>query len=240
MLQRPMRLILAGVVLSLLPGTGSGGADVPLAESCSGRAVTTAGRHWYTEEHKIGSKDGHAQIETRYVATDGTPMAELSAEIGRARYLPRTRFVDHRDQYRYTIDPLPNGKVVRITETSGPHQRERSKTLAMHDRLMTFQGALLFIRDQIDGLEHGSRFVIYYLVPSRMRSYAVRIYKRSIDGSVLSLRMEMDTAAYRLLMPAMDLKIDTRSRRLLEFSGASNLLDDRDRLVNVRITYTCR
>ena len=50
----------------------------------------------------------------------------------------------------------------------------------------------------------------------------------------------MDGVGYRVLTPAMSVKVDIRSRRILEFTGASNLLDEHDRTVRVRTTYTYR
>ncbi len=75
------------------------------------------------------------------------------------------------------------------------------------------------------------------IVPSRMTSYGLRIYKRAMQGNLLTVRLEMSAVAFRFFSTPSDVTIDVASGRLLEFAGPSNLLDERDRPVRVHIIY---
>jgi hypothetical protein len=208
----------------------------PAFASFAGRAVTDAGTFWYTERHTVRTTNGRTDIETKYVAADGTPIAELSAEITTERYLPKTRLIDHRDDYTYSIEPIRDRHAVVLTQRLG-NGREERKTLALRGNLMTFQGVLLYIIDQRAALQHGQALFVQSIVPSRMTSYGLRIYTRASQGNLLTVRLEMSSAAFRFFSTPSDVTIDVASGRLLEFAGPSNLLDEKDRPVRVHIIY---
>lgn len=208
----------------------------PAYSSFVGRAVTDAGMFWYTEHHTVRITNGHTDINTRYVAANGTPIAELSAAIDGRSYLPTTRLIDHRDNYRYAIEPLIDRHAVVITQQLG-HGPEEHRTLTLRDDLMTFQGVMLYILDQRAALLRGQALFAQSIVPSRMTSYGVRIYKRATQGNLLMVRLEMSSAAFRFFSTPSDVTIDLASGRLLEFAGPSNLLDDKDKPVRVHIVY---
>jgi hypothetical protein len=220
--------------------TAIAGARQPLMNpanaSFTGRAVTDAGTFWYTESHTVRTTNGRTDIETKYVAADGRPIAELSAEITGERYLPKTRLIDHRDNYVYTVEPIRDRQTVVLTQQLG-NGREERKTLARRDDLMTFQGVLLYIIDQRAALQRGQALFVQSIVPSRMTSYGLRIYKRALQGNLLTVRLEMSSAAFRFFSTPSDVTIDVASGRLLEFAGPSNLLDEKDRPVRVHIVY---
>jgi hypothetical protein len=211
-------------------------ANGTMPTSFSGRAVTDAGTFWYTEHHTVRSVSGRTEIETRYVAADGKPIAELSAEITSERYLPKTRLIDHRDNYVYSVDPIRDRRVVLLTQQLG-RGREEHKTLALRDDLMTFQGVLLFIIDQRAALQRGQSLFVQSIVPSRLTSYGLRLYRRSLEGNLLRVRLEMSSVAFRVFATPSEVTIDVASGRLLEFAGPSNLLDEKDRPVRVHIVY---
>ncbi|HWF87025.1 MAG TPA: hypothetical protein VG222_19345 [Vicinamibacterales bacterium] len=208
----------------------------PAYASFSGRAVTDAGTFWYTEHHTVRTVNGRTEIQTKYVAADGKPIAELAAEITSERYLPKTRLLDHRDDYVYSIEPIRDRHAVLLTQQLGRGREER-RTLALRDDLMTFQGVLLFIIDQRAALQRGQSLYVQSIVPSRMTSYGLRIYKRALQGNLLTVRLEMSAVAFRLFSTPSDVTIDVASGRLLEFAGPSNLLDEKDRPVRVHIIY---
>ena len=208
----------------------------PAYASFFGRAVTDAGTFWYTEHHTVRTLNGRTDIQTKYVAADGKPIAELSAEITSERYLPKTRLIDHRDDYVYSIEPIRDRHAVLVTQQLGRGREER-RTLALRDDLMTFQGVLLYIIDQRAALQRGQSLFVQSIVPSRMTSYGLRIYKRAMQGNLLTVRLEMSAVAFRFFSTPSDVTIDVASGRLLEFTGPSNLLDEKDRPVRVHIIY---
>jgi len=213
--------------------------SAPPDASFSGRAVTATGALWYTEHDTVRTAAGRTQIETRYVAADGRPMADLSAEITGPRYLPTTHLIDHRDNYVYSVEPLPDRGVVKLTQQLGRGVVEQ-RTIPLRGDLMTFQGVLLFIVDRRADLQRGQALSAQWIVPSRMTSYGVRIYKRSLQGNLLTVRLELSSVAFRFFSTPSDLTIDVASGRILEFAGPSNLLDEKDKPVRVHIVYEYR
>jgi hypothetical protein len=208
----------------------------PAELSFFGRAVTDAGAVWYTEHDTVRTANGRSEIDTRYTAADGSPIAELHAEFSSEKYLPATHLVDHRDNYSYSIVPLLDRGTVLLTQQLG-HGPESHKTLALRDDLMTFQGVMLYIIDQRTALRRGQSLSVQSIVPSRMTSYGVRIYRRAGEGNLLTVRLELSSAAFRFFSMPSDVTIDVASGRLLEFAGPSNLLDEKDRPVRVHIVY---
>ena len=229
------RLFCSTVVLLAAMAVLRGEAELPFA-SFLGRAVTDTGTLWYTEHDTVRTVNGRTTIDTRYVAADGKPIADLSAEITGERYLPKTQMIDHRDNYRYSIEPLLDRRAVLITQQLG-HGAEEHRTLVRRDDLMTFQGVMLYIIDERSALQRGQSLQVQSIVPSRMTSYGVRIYKRASQGNLLTVRLEMSSLAYRFFTTPSDVTIDVASGRLLEFAGPSNLLDEKDRPVRVHIIY---
>ena len=129
-----MRLLISGALLGVLAAAPLS-ADDRIPEFFSGRAVTRAGVLWYTEEHRMKKNGERVQIETTYLAADGKLIAELWTEPGSARYLPRTRFVDHRDKYRYGIEPIaadrrPDAATSRIRRLRGSRWRTPAASAA--------------------------------------------------------------------------------------------------------------
>lgn len=230
-----MRRFLCSVVV-LLAAIAVLRGEEPAFTSFFGRAVTDTGALWYTEYDTVRTVNGRMAIDTRYIAADGTPLANLSAEITGERYLPKTQMIDHRDNYRYAIEPLLGRHAVLLTQQLG-RGAEEHRALALRDDLMTFQGVMLYIIDQRAALQRGQSLQVQSIVPSRMTSYGVRIYKRASEGNLLSVRVEMSSVAYRFFTTPSDVTIDVASGRLLEFTGPSNLLDAKDRPVRVHIVY---
>ena len=231
-----VRAAIAGAVVLALAAIIRAGPQAPV--TFSGRAVTEAGTHWYTEEHRVTRTDGRLHSETRYIAPNGDVLAELAAEFGARRYLPNTTFFDHRDHSRYTITLAPDASRVTVAQRDGPNAKDATKTLDVRDDLMTYVGALAFISDRLPDLLNGTSFVVEYLVPSRLNAYRLRISRRAVRGGVLNLRMEMDNFLYRWFASPMDLKLDSQTGRVLEFEGTAGLLDAFDHAVRVRITYS--
>ena len=126
--------------------------------------------------------------------------------------------------------------MVRLTQQLGGGVSEQ-RTIALRDDLMTFQGVLLFIVDRRVDLQRGQTLTAQWIVPSRMTSYGLRIYKRALQGNLLTVRLELSSVAFRFFSTPSDLTIDVASGRVLEFAGPSNLLDDKDKPVRVRIVY---
>jgi hypothetical protein len=242
----PRSIVAAALALGLAAGAIARAAEAhgdapqiqinPGYSSFSGRAVLEGGTLWYTEHHTVRTTNGRTGVETKYVGADGKPIAELSAEFTTERYLPKTRLIDHRDDYVYSIEPMRDQRSVLLTQQLA-HAREQRRTLALRDDLMTFQGVLLYVIDQRAALQRGQTLFVQSIVPSRMTSYGLRIYKRASQGNLLIVRLEMSAAAFRFFATPSDITIDVASGRLLEFSGPSNLLDDKDRPVKVRIVY---
>jgi hypothetical protein len=79
---------------------------------------------------------------------------------------------------------------------------------------------------------------VQLVLPSRLNQYQFRIRKLQIEGTVLSIRLEIDKWFLRLFAPHVDADYDLKTRRLLRYEGISNLTDASGKYRNVIINYT--
>lgn len=233
---------LLGVALMAGLISRSGVSQTPLEkiEKLTGEAhLLESDKLLYREENETHFLGGTLRsIHTRYVAADGKLLAELDSRFAQNPYLPESHFIDHRDQYTYSIYVSEDGKTVTVEQQDGPKKPVEKKSFPMKPNLMTLQGALLSLHENWPKLASGEEVHIRYIVPSRLDEYGVVIkLQKSAPKGELQLLLEMESRMIRLFAPSMNLRYSTSNQRLLEFSGASNLLDEAGKIQKVRITY---
>ena len=103
-------------------------------------------------------------------------------------------------------------------------------------------GAQGYVVDHLDTLQSGGVLHFTLAVAGRVDSFSLRARKVAdvdVNGAkAIRVRVELDSVL-RLVLPPLELVVDPQSRRLLEYSGISNLKDPATKKAySARIVFT--
>jgi len=193
----------------------------------------------YTEEHRMIYENGRPQRnETRYRDATGQEFAVLTSNFTTNPYVPNYAFEDRR--FGRQDGTFVDGAWVKIYGRADRSAPIRQDMVRLEDGMVTGQGLHVFLRDHLDQLTEGDAIKqVRFLVPLEGRDYVFRI--RRLDAprasGTAAFSIEADAWLLRLFAPKLEVRYDRDSRRLLSYSGASNLLDADRGAQNVTITY---
>lgn len=180
-------------------------------------------------------------VHSRYFLPDGkTLIAELTSDFSQSRYLPNTHFVDHRDDYEYTVTMSEDRKYVVIADRESAKEKWREEKVEVVDNLMTMQGSFVYVADHMDELKNQKDLHVHFLVPSRKTHYRLRIAndaRASKDANRLQLKMEMESTFLSLFAPEFRVQVNGQTKQIEGFQGISNILTNERHLQRVVVDY---
>jgi len=215
---------------------GAAGAAVT-TEVFSGKAVNEKGELEYIENHTITFENGKvAKSRTVYFDPGNRMIGEFVSE-----YLPSPQFStysfrDSRAGYEEGVSV--EAERLKLFRKKSPEARPESAYLPTQPNQIVGQGFHHFLRLNIEAVAGGEIFHIKLVLPSRLDDYSFRIRKLNIEGRVLAIRLEIDNWFLRLFAPHVDCEYDMTTRRLLRYTGISNLEDASGSHKKVEIVYT--
>lgn len=193
----------------------------------------------YTEQHRHVYQGGRwLSGLIRYVAPQGTLLGEKTLDFSQDRYVPIMRTVYAPLGEEEAITRIDDAVVIMETVKGGQRKvREipRSASLAVDS------GFHAFVQAQLDELKAGRTVNLRLGVINQFDQFRFRIRRSderiAPDATQISLIVEADSML-RMLVPAIRLVYDTRTRDMLEYEGLSNIVDPQTRKApQVRIRY---
>ncbi len=214
---------------------GSEGQDLHLV----GTARLKSGAIFYTESHDFDWAKGQlAGSKTTYKNSLGKLMATLNSDFSVSSYLPNSVFKDLRDQYEYRINVDVLSKTVVMAHRDSEKEAWTEKKIPLEKNMMVLQGAIFFIKDHFEDLKNHKTLTVIFAIPSRLDTAEINIEaEESTQKEKLVIHIKPKSRFLRLLISETLLTFDITSKRLLEFRGTSNLLDDHDKSQDVVIDY---
>ncbi len=212
-------------------------AATPEQRSRMGRAYDPQTRELlYSEQHTETLVDGAVVSDhVRYVDTQGRVFGEKRLDFSANPYVPSFDLEDRRHGHLEAVRRVsPTEIEVRYRERYADAVSEARLTVPPDS--VADAGFDRFIEQNWESLMAGETRAYPFLVPSRLEFLGFRI-RRSDDGAEpaeVRFAIEIDSFMLRLLVPAMEVVYDRRTRRLLRYDGVSNLLDgngDNERVV---------
>jgi hypothetical protein len=191
------------------------------------------------EESTITRNDGKlVRLQSKYYSSKGTLIAELKSDFSKNPYLPESDFIDHRVDYSYTVRLDEKAAKVEVAHRDRKDKSWEKSFVDFKPDLMTLQGALAYVADHMSELSKVDEKLFRFLVPSRASDYGVKIARLPADEtSGLTFKMKMQSALLRLVAPDFEAKFDDKKKRIVEFDGVSNILDDKRQIQKVVVHY---
>lgn len=204
-------------------------------ERFTGLALSDRGEFAYREVHEVEHREGKAvRSVTRYFDRRDKLIAELVSDYRRSRVAPDYVFLDGDGRVRESSERLAVGLLLR----SGGE----SKVLELdgQERLVIGQGLHQFVRENIEELASGTEQIVHFAIPSRFETFAFRV--RAVDptaANVVRIEIKVESWLLALIAPTLTVDYDRKAKRLLSYSGVSNLEgpDGETQKVVIRYTY---
>lgn len=220
-------------------------AGAPLAASAEHQRFTSTARDLATgqplfkEVYEVEVENGrwHSGV-TRYFLPDGTAIGERRFDFSRDRYVPVYGFDQSTPEYREGITRVDASGIEVF------HVRDGDRDQAVLPRVHVMVGdcgSQPFLIDHLDTLAKGAIVPFTLVVPGKTDSYKLRARKVEeveVRGKrALRIRIELDNVL-RALLPKLELVIDPVTKRLIEYSGITNVKNPATRKAfSARIEY---
>lgn len=233
-----VRRLASAVALIALTGI----AHVAAAETVQyqGSAIDPgSGRVLYRETHLVQS-DG-VKMSRRivlYQCANGTLFARKQVDYSKSQIAPVFEMIDARDGYHEGVRRAA-GKIIAFVKP-GESLPERSAQIASSGVLVADVGFDAFATGHWAALSGGQTLALDFVVPARGKAYAFKVGKladASVEGvPALTYRLHL-SGVLALFAPAIDVSYASASRRLLRFTGVTNIRSDSGQQLNARIDF---
>jgi hypothetical protein len=197
-----------------------------------------SGEPLYTETHtEIWSEGRLHSREVRYAEPDGDLIAEKVVRYGMSPEAPSFEMIDHRLGRKEGAQVESSS----ITLFHGPIDGgSRTREVERPSTAVVDAGFDAFMRERFDSVLAGERIEFDFAVPALRRFFRFELLPKgeiSYDGGTAVLvKMRPASALLRLAVDPVDL-IYSRSGRLLEFRGLSNMADGSGERYKARIVF---
>ena len=217
-------------------------ADLTTEQSV-GKAYDDDGKLRYTEKHTTKFKNGRIHsLSTKYVKEGGDVFGTLTSDFANYVELPDYQFVDTRFDRQDGSSFNSEDKSFTIYGKANKSADKKKKKVFIKDkRLISGQGLHAYIVSNMDDLMKLEKpFEFYFLIPMIQDFFSFRMkpYKKWEDKKQVQFRIEIDNWFLRLFAPHVDVTYNYETKRLLEYKGISNLLDDDEDTYDVTIKYS--
>lgn len=195
----------------------------------------------YTEKHTVTfSEDGRVvSSETLYHSPKNELIAVLKADYSKNLSTPDYTFQDFRHQSNHGLRNSES-KVILFSQDKGKSEKikELDKEKAQNRVLFGCQGLNYYVLEYAAALQESKKIPIQFLIPGNLDSYnfEMAVQKVNADG-ILEIEIDIDNFFLRLFTPTLKVKYDLQKKRIIGYSGLSNLSDEKGGLQNVVITY---
>lgn len=188
---------------------------------------TATQRYLYTEVHEQNlAPDGSVQTGvTTYFDAQGREIARKTLDYRGNRTVPIYRMDIPAARYAEGISN--NNPQALVFKRDG--DKEERKALPLDDGLVAADaGFNQLLQDQLDAIRKGDTVKFGLIVAGHTNRYGFRARKveeQRVDGqTVLRVMVEPDSLL-RLVVPAISLSYELRTKRLLSYQGLSNIID---------------
>jgi hypothetical protein len=221
--RRPCAIAFTGCSIALLPIAG-GAAETQHFTSVAHDVKTD--HVLFTEQYDVQVDNGRWMSgSTRYVLPSGQQIAERKFDFSADRYVPVFSLDQSTPEYREGISRIDRDKVEVYMMRDGTPQKA---TLDRVKDMVGDCGSQPYLVDHLDDLQAGKTLHFTLAVAGRVDSYRLRAAKVKdvdLDGHhAIRIRIELDSVVSLVLSP-LELTIEPSTKRLLEYSGITNVKD---------------
>jgi hypothetical protein len=188
----------------------------------------------YTEKHTALYKNGKLQTSMNdYFDLEGKKIAELNSDYSKSLMMPTYLFRDLRTGTKEGLR-WEGGQYLIFRQEQG--KPEEYKPLDNAENVFSCQGWHYYLIANLKQLK--TRPIKMKLIfPSKLDYYSFRVRPLETTKKMLKLRLEFDSWLIRLFAPHLDITYDKNKKKIVEYYGPSNILNDKGEIQNVYIIY---
>ena len=197
------------------------------------------GRLVYTESYEVQVDNGRwVSGTTRYFLPDGASIGERKFDFSTDRYVPIYTLDQSNVEYHEGVGRI-DAQHVDVFMVRDGHRQTASLTRVPN--MVADCGSQAYVVEHLDQLEAGATLHFTLAVAGKTDSFRLRARKLAdvdVNGrKAMRVRIELDSLL-RLILPPLELTIDTGNKRMLEYSGITNLKDPATRKAySAKITF---
>ena len=212
-----------------------------LKERYEATARGSSGATTYLEKHDVtfSSQGKPLTAKADYLRPDGTKIGVIKSNFEKDLSAPEYSFQDLRDGSSHGLEVRDDAFVLWRKDKDEP-RREVSypKNKFSTDALVVgCQGLHYCLIDNLDAVKKRGSIPIKYLIPGKLDYYSFTLKFDREDENYIHLKLRIDSIILRLLTSSISLKYSKPDRRLISYSGLSNIPDDRGDTQVVTIDY---
>lgn len=188
----------------------------------------SSGRLLYIEQHKeYWQENQHVYSDVLYLGPDGRTMAYKRITFSQSRISPRFRLEDYRNGYVEGAEIQSGG--LFLFSRPGGGENLAGQIIENDGRTVVDGGFDYYIRLNWDSLMRGAAQQVRFAVPHKMDAFRFLLLKtgeyQNGGRTCAIFRLRIDNAILRLLVDDIEVAYDVQLRRLVRYSGISNIND---------------
>lgn len=210
------------------------------SEKYSSVAQSKSGTTVYQERHEVVFLDRRVQkANTQYFDPSGRLMGVMSSDFSSKVTIPDYEYYDLRTGLSHGIrlagDKMTmwrkgrDGKIESSYFFEGKFPKEAL--------LVGCQGLHYYLIENLDLVRERGTIPIIYFMPGKLDYYKFTLRMDREDEEYIYLKVSIVNFILRLFTSSLDLKYRKSDRRFVQYSGLSNITDNKDQMQNVRIDY---
>ncbi|MBY0470904.1 hypothetical protein K2X30_07005 [bacterium] len=211
-----------------------------LRESYLGIAKDDSGKGSYQERHQVEFANNRVQTaRTTYANSDGKVIGELTSDFRKMITTPEYSYKDLRDQSSHGIR-IDGNQLIVWRQNKGAEREEKSFARDEFDPealIVGCQGLHYYLIDHLDELRKKKEIPIKYLMPGKLDYYSFTLKMNGEDEKNIYIKITIDNIILRLLTSSLELQYSKADRRLVKYSGLSNITNDQGQIQQVVIDY---
>lgn len=191
----------------------------------------------YKETHSVEFQEKKLLTSrTEYTSSEGKLLAILTNNYEKSLSAPEHEMKDivHKTTYglRYkgllpVMYRLENGK----EELKEVHHKDPSKLL------VGGQGLHYYLVANMEEVIQKKKIDMKFLIPGKLDSYDFYLKLSKTTETEVVFDVEIDSWFLRLFAPGLKLVYDRKEKKLIRYSGLSNIQDEKKKIMNIDLTY---
>lgn len=190
----------------------------------------------YRETHQKISKDIY---KVEYSEPDGRVFANKTIDFSKSPITPSFSQLNKRNGEK--IDVIQSGNKLQISYQENSNEKVEKDTVALAQGMVVDAGFDAFVKQYWDTLISGKEMDIEYLVPSRQSTFSFRFSQITcVDGTkegAMCFALKPVSWFVRMAVDPIVVAYDPVDKRLLRFTGRTNICDEQGKYLTADIQY---
>jgi hypothetical protein len=199
-----------------------------------GEARNEQGELVYREKHSVTREGGQVITSlTEYSSPAGQLLATMESDYSRNLSMPTYVFEDLHRGYREGLRDEDGEYIIFKKAKDG---EEETEAITNTEDVFSCQGWHYYLVNNLSVLER-ENVELNLILPSELRALPFEIQRVRSDGDRVEAVLKLNHWLFRYFAPTLQLVYDSKSRKLVEYRGISNILDAEGNRQDVRIVY---